>query len=96
MRLSADERRTIRSLVLRHFGRVPLLFGSRIDDAARGGDIDLLVPTDLPDAEAARRRIALLADLWIALGERKVDVLLDDGRTASPVYERARREGQAL
>lgn len=96
MRLTSHERQVIRELGMRHFGRVPRLFGSRLDDKRRGGDIDLLIATDLPAPEAARRRIDLLADLWIALGERKIDILLDDGCISEPVYERARREGVAL
>jgi predicted nucleotidyltransferase len=92
MRLSEQERRLIREAALRHFGQAPRLFGSRLDDSRGGGDIDLLVPTDLPPAEAALRRIDLLADRWIALGERKVDVLLDDGASHAPIVERARRD----
>jgi predicted nucleotidyltransferase len=96
MRLSAHERELIRELGLRHFGAVPRLFGSRLDDARGGGDIDLLIPTQLPAAEAARKRLDLLADLWIALGERKIDILLDDGEVDAPVYQRARAEAVAV
>ncbi|MCP5286508.1 MAG: nucleotidyltransferase domain-containing protein [Burkholderiaceae bacterium] len=92
MRLQPQERETIRELGLRHFGVVPRLFGSRLDESRGGGDIDLLIATTLPAAEAARKRLDLLADLWIALGERKVDILLDDGRVDAPVYRRARDE----
>lgn len=45
--------------------------------------------TPLPATEAERRRLDLLADLWLALGERKIDILLDDGQTDAPVYRRA-------
>lgn len=93
MRLSPQERDVIRRLCVKHFGQAPRLFGSRLDDNRRGGDIDLLVATDLAPAEAARRRIDLLADLWLALGERKIDIVLDDGRHASAIVERARHEG---
>ena len=96
MRLSPHERELIRELGLRHFGQVPRLFGSRLDDQRCGGDIDLLITTELPDAQAAGRRIDLLADLWIALGERKIDILLDDGLTMVPIYQRARRDGVPL
>lgn len=96
MRLTPHEREVIRRLGLRHFGRVPRLFGSRLDDARRGGDIDLLIPTELPPAQAARRRIDLLADLWLELGERKIDIVLDDGSTPAAIVERARHEGVAL
>lgn len=96
MRLTAHERELIRELGLRHFGAVPRLFGSRLDDTRGGGDIDLLIATQLPAAEAARKRLDLLADLWIALGERKIDILLDDGRADAPVYRRAREEAVAV
>jgi predicted nucleotidyltransferase len=96
MRLTLHERESIRRLGLRHFGRAPKLFGSRLDDSRRGGDIDLLIETDLPLQEAAQRRIDLLADLWLALGERKIDIVLDDGRAPSAVVSRARREGVVL
>lgn len=92
MRLSERERRLIREAGLRHFGVAPWLFGSRLDDARAGGDIDLLIRTDLAPAEAARRRLDLLAELWLLLGERKIDIVLDDGSPPAGVVERARRE----
>ena len=77
---------------------MPRLFGSRLNEDRRGGDIDLLIATDLPPGPAARRRIDLLADLWLELGERKIDVVLDDGSAPAPapIVERARREGVEL
>jgi hypothetical protein len=96
MRLSDRERRIIREAVLRHFGVVPRLFGSRLDDARRGGDIDLVIRTGLPPEEAARRRLDLLAELWLNLGERKIDIVLDDGTSQAPIVERARREAEPV
>lgn len=96
MRLTPHEREAIRRLGFHHFGRAPRLFGSRLDDARRGGDIDLLIATDLSPAEAGRRRIDLLADLWLELGECKIDIVLDDGSTPSALVDRARREGVEL
>jgi nitrite reductase/ring-hydroxylating ferredoxin subunit len=96
MRLTPHEREVILRLGLRHFGRLPRLFGSRLNEDRRGGDIDLLIATDLPPGQAARRRIDLLADLWLELGERKIDIVLDDGSAPAPIVERARREGVEL
>jgi predicted nucleotidyltransferase len=96
MRLSESERRIIREACLRHFGVEPRLFGSRLDDARRGGDIDLVVRTDLPPKEAVRRRLDLLAELWRRIGERKIDIVIDDGSNASPIVEQARRQAVPL
>lgn len=44
MRLTATQRQVIREAGRRHFGIEPRLFGSRLNDAQRGGDIDLYIP----------------------------------------------------
>lgn len=99
MRLSDNERLLVRAAVERRFGRQAnvLLFGSRVDDTRRGGDIDLLVElpraVDNPLAEA----VALEVDVMRALGERKVDVLLAyPGLVERPIHRIARRTGQRL
>ncbi len=38
----------------------------------------------------------LLADLWLELGERKIDIVMDDGSPPTPIVDRARREGVEL
>ena len=95
MRLTDQERQTIREAAQRHFGVAPRIFGSRLDDRRLGGDIDLLIETRLPPEQALGRQLELLADLWLALGERKIDVLLDDGRDL-PVLRHARQQGEWL
>ena len=77
-----------------------LLFGSRLDDARRGGDIDLLVEPPLPLAphELVERRNRFIARLYRLLGERHIDVLIvpagmPDDR---PVIATARRDGRLL
>lgn len=80
MRLSKQEQQTIKSVIQRYDPRAKvMLFGSRTDDNARGGDIDLLVITQVlgfPD------KLHILADLHQQLGEQKIDLLLDDGQGA--------------
>jgi hypothetical protein len=95
MRLTEQERQTIREAALRHVGAPPRLFGSRLDDQRRGGDIDLPTETRLPPQQAVGRQLELLSDLWLALCERKIDVLLDDGRDL-PVLRHARQQGVCL
>ena len=78
MRLSVSERSTIRQTVHAVAGpqaRV-LLFGSRTDDTARGGDIDLLVEVPQPVASPVRLGARIGARLQMALGDQRIDVLV--------------------
>ncbi len=95
MRLSEHERQEIREAAIRHFGVAPRLFGSRLDEHRQGGDIDLLIETRLPPEQAVRRKLDLLADLWQRLGERKIDLVLDDG-SDQPILRHARLCGVPL
>ena len=52
-------------------GKKVILFGSRIDDKAKGGDIDLYIDEDL-DIE----KIAIIkAKLIKKIGDRKIDII---------------------
>lgn len=96
MRLTASERQTIREAGLRHFGQAPRVFGSRLDDSARGGDIDLFIPGNWPATEAVPRRLRFCAELATRLGERKIDVLVDDGESESAILAVARARGEPV
>lgn len=73
------------------------LFGSRLDDAARGGDIDLLIQSDKKVVDRERKALRLVARLQIRLGDQPIDVLVLDPETAhQPVHEEALRTGVAL
>lgn len=99
MRLSPTQIDAIRRVVGEAFGeraRVRL-FGSRVDDHQRGGDIDLLVEVDQPLANRAAAAARLTAQLQRALGDQRIDVLLVDPETQPlPIHAVARREGVAL
>lgn len=80
MRLTTQQQATVRDSVAEVFGSDAQvrLFGSRVDDTKRGGDIDLLVTTSERDVQALMRaEIALLTKLQDQLGEQKIDLLLD-------------------
>ncbi len=74
MRLKREERETIlRTIRRRDPAASVFLFGSRVRDDARGGDIDLIALSRLP-LEQERHRI--LDDLCQELGEQKMDLVI--------------------
>ncbi len=99
MRLSDEQRRTIKRLTRELIGddaRV-LLFGSRTDDARRGGDIDLLVESPRPLAERFALELQLGARIERALGGQRVDLLLvDPTKALQPVHRAAQATGLPL
>lgn len=96
MRISADTAAIIRATAADVFGGPVRLFGSRLDDHARGGDIDLYVETDLAAEEAEQRRLRMLARLARRLGERKIDLVVKTPDGDLPIHAVARREGVVL
>ena len=73
------------------------LFGSRLDDRARGGDLDLLVVLPHAIQRPAWLAAQVTARVQRALGDRKVDVLIIDPTTdQQAVHKAAMREGVLL
>ena len=73
------------------------LFGSRVNDQLRGGDIDLLVECARPVARPVWLAAQITARLQRSLGERKIDVLVVDPTTElETVHHVARAEGLLL
>jgi len=52
------------------------LFGSRVDDALRGGDIDLLIEADRSDKTEFSRTATFKWELFRRIDEQKVDVVV--------------------
>lgn len=77
MRLTDTQVTTIKSTITEIFGTDSsvYLFGSRIDDNARGGDIDLLVESPLDAPQALEKKIKTLARLCMRLGDQKIDLI---------------------
>ena len=69
----------IKDCARRHFGEqaVVRLFGSRVRDDLRGGDIDLHVSTETQDQAEGNAEIQFKRDLECRIGERRVDVLVN-------------------
>lgn len=99
MRLSTEQVQAIRQAARRVLGdgvRVSV-FGSRALDDRKGGDIDLLFETDAQFDNRARVICQLTGALTMALGDRKIDVLLKDANTPDArVFDIAKRTGIPL
>lgn len=73
------------------------LFGSRIDDEQRGGDIDLYIETsnELPDYVSAACQIA--AKIQMSLGDQKIDVVIGAPNIKEqPIHRVAKEQGIEL
>ncbi len=77
MRLKNFEIEKIKSSALNIFGKdvQVTLFGSRVDDLSKGGDIDLYIQSPLKNS-TIESKINFLIDLKSAIGDQKIDVIL--------------------
>jgi len=97
MRLTSQQIEIIRHAAEEAFGpntRV-LLFGSRVDDSKRGGDIDLLIRLANADQLLARK-LRFLGLLERQLGERKIDVVIESPNDRRPIVQVAHATGVEL
>jgi len=99
MRLSQEQASIIREEVARQVGvdaRVRL-FGSRVDDTARGGDIDLMVESAASIDDPALLAARLSARISRKMGIRRIDVVLRAPNLKElPIHGRAMEEGVLL
>lgn len=98
-RLSPHEVESIKRAVAQVAGSAARLslFGSRVDDNLRGGDIDLLLEPDTPTEHPAWLGAQVEAAILLALGDQKVDVLVAaPNLTDSLVHQAARATGRHL
>jgi len=101
MRLTTQEKQVIKSSVEEVMGSQAnvWLFGSRVNDAKRGGDIDLFVETNLQNPlDRVRKKSRLWAKLQQQLGEQRIDIIF---ASVKPVEQRqieqiARKSGVRL
>jgi predicted nucleotidyltransferase len=99
MRITPTTHAIIRQTTTEVFGAEAKvsLFGSRIDDASKGGDIDLLVELPAPQEDARRRCLTFVARLQQRLGDQPIDVLVLDPQTPRlPIHDVALATGVPL
>ena len=95
MRLNSETVQVLQKIFLQVFGKGELyLFGSRVDDARRGGDIDLYLVADNRD-RMGEKRIEFLAQVKRQIGDQRIDLVLDRG-AGRPIDKIAMREGLLL
>jgi predicted nucleotidyltransferase len=100
MRLTEQQRVVIKQTLLKHFGAASelRLFGSRVDDNARGGDIDLYIEPEIqqPD-DIVEAMLNALVELHRQLGEQKIDLVINRKQGVSlPIYQMAKKTGVLL
>lgn len=99
MRLTDHQIQFIRQIALQVAGsqsRVRV-FGSRLDDTAHGGDIDLMLELPEPVDNPALMAAQISAQVSRAMQGRKVDVLLSAPNLMRlPIHDIAFKEGQLL
>jgi predicted nucleotidyltransferase len=99
MRLTPAQITAIRSTTAEIFGEQAnvWLFGSRVDDSKRGGDIDLLIrPDHFLASPILPHKISFLGKLERLLGERKIDVIIEEPDDPRPIVRIAHETGIRL
>lgn len=94
MRLKPEEIDAIKSTI-QNLDReaTVFLFGSRVDDSKKGGDIDLLVLSSKLSGGDAKR--AIKKELYPLIGEQKIDIVLASD-TSDPFVQLALKTGVKL
>ncbi len=74
MRLLQEEHYVIKTIVASFDSETLVyLFGSRVDDSKKGGDIDLLIFSHTLTSESASQ---IKYKLWDHIGEQKIDIVI--------------------
>lgn len=95
LRLTPEQHRAILECGHELFGHATIrLFGSRLDNTQRGGDIDLYIQTD-DTSDLVRKKVLFLSKLKRQIGEQKIDILFDTGKDR-PIDRIAKTQGVVL
>jgi predicted nucleotidyltransferase len=94
MRLSKSEQQVIKqSISVFDKEAKVVLFGSRTKDAARGGDIDLLIISD----NIKQQHLGQIRwKLWEKLGEQKIDLVLSKRHLSDTFVRIVFEQGEVL
>ena len=85
MRLSKDEVKILKNTLNTLNSDAKLyLFGSRLYDNKKGGDIDLLIVSKTFTKKLLRK---LRVEFFKYFGEQKLDIIVDDGSFSNPFHK---------
>ncbi|RQW28152.1 nucleotidyltransferase domain-containing protein [Rhodobacteraceae bacterium CH30] len=101
MRLNPAEQDTILAAsALLPAGSHVWLFGSRVNNQALGGDIDLWIELPLPLTPLAKAQLrsALVAAIWQVIGEQRIDIVFSQAGQNDDrlIIKEARQHGVRL
>ncbi len=96
MRISQDEINVIKTTILGHIQDAKImLFGSRVDDTKKGGDIDIFIQTN--KKITMKEQVVILAQIELSGVLRKVDLLLKTPTSKEQgIFKTALKEGIVL
>lgn len=73
------------------------LFGSRVDDTATGGDIDVFVDLKSQDHQSVLHRCQSVSAIQMALGDQKIDLIVrQPDSSPQAIYQEALQYGKSL
>jgi predicted nucleotidyltransferase len=95
MRITQQQIESLINSTHRCFGdnAIIWLFGSRVDDHKKGGDVDLYIETDM-DQGIVEAKLKMQGQIWTAFGDQKIDILVHSRiREPSPMHKIAKSTG---
>ncbi|QEN05663.1 nucleotidyltransferase domain-containing protein [Thiospirochaeta perfilievii] len=101
MRLTNSELDIIIKVLTKYFGEdsIITLFGSRVDDSSKGGDIDLLIEHNENEKEQLKLKLMAISEMQIKLGDRKIDLIThsnSDVNDTRAIFSEAKKTGIIL
>jgi len=97
MRLSSEIQHQLIACLKQYFGNKAhlYLFGSRVDDNKKGGDIDLFLETD--QKVSLQTEIDFLKTVYSRITQRKIDLIIySPEKIDRPIFQTAKKEGVLL
>ncbi len=78
MRLSKGNITAIKTALHKFFGNdiEIYLFGSRVNDQAKGGDVDLLIEISPGITDVQKKKLQAITEMQLSIGEQKIDLVI--------------------